>query len=270
MRDIVFDLTDKQFDELEVVLFYDLHVGSPKCDHQEIARRIAYVKNTPNAYAILGGDLINNSTKDSVGDTYNEMCSPMEQCKAIIEMFTPIADKIIAMTSGNHERRSYKKEGVDLSLYMAGMMGIADRYDSTGCLAFIKFGKLTQLNEYQKGKKTNMNGRPLVYTIYFTHGDGNGGRTIGGKANGLERRGDIIDADIIVAGHTHAPFAMKRATYVISKQKSTHSLKEQMLVNAAATLDYEEYAELFGLRPSTKANPRIMLNGRKFEMAAVI
>lgn len=272
MRDILFDLTDKGFEEVELVLFYDLHIGSKKCDHQEIARRISYVQNTPNAYAILGGDLINNSTKDSVGDTYTEVCSPMEQCKAVIELFTPIADKIVAMTSGNHERRSYKKEGVDLSLYIAGMLGIQDRYDSAGCLAFIKFGKKTKLNELEKmnGTKTRPQCQPLVYTVYFTHGDGNSGRTIGGKANGLERRGDIIDADVVIAGHTHAPFAMKRAAFKCVPNTFTHVLKEQLLVNAAATLEYEEYAELFGLKPSSSANPRIYLNGRMKETAAVI
>ena len=269
MKDVFFDLSDKKLDELEIVLFYDLHIGSKKCDHQGIANRIKYVMDNPNVYAILGGDLINNSTKDSVGDCFQEPLSPMEQCQAVVELFTPIKDKIIAMTSGNHERRSYKKEGVDLSLFIAAQLGITDRYDYTACLAFVKFGKWTQRNPGTK-ENTAPDCRPVQYSIYFTHGDGNGGRTIGGKANGLERRGDIVNADIVVAGHTHTPFAMRRCMYNVNVNHHTHTLTEQLLVNAAATLEYESYAELFGLRPSSTTNPRIILNGHRKEAIALV
>jgi hypothetical protein len=99
----------------------------------------------------------------------------------------------------------------------------------------------------------------------MTHGDGQGGRTIGGKANGLQRRGQIVDADIVVTGHTHAPLSFRDCCYKIDYQNSGIVKKEQLFVNASATLNYEEYAELFGMKPSSKQSPVIILNGNKKE-----
>ena len=235
-------------DYVDLVLFYDLHIGSKKCDFDSIKERIDYVKDTKGAYAILGGDLINNSTKTSVGDVYSEPLSPMQQIQVAVSLFQPIKDKIIAITSGNHERRSYKTDGIDLTYFFATELGIADVYDYTGCLNFISI----------EGRGVCKN--PLMYTVYTVHGDGNGGRTIGGKANGLERRADIVDADIVIAGHTHQPFVTSRASYRINQRKKTIQQFTQLLVNAASSLNYEEYAELYGLRPSSKLMPHILLN----------
>ena len=38
----------------------------------------------------------------------------MEQIQQAVELFGPVKDKILAITTGNHERRTYNKEGIDL------------------------------------------------------------------------------------------------------------------------------------------------------------
>ena len=106
----------------------------------------------------------------------------------------------------------------------------------------------------------------MCYSLYMTHGDGQGGRTVGGKANGLQRRGQIVDADIVVTGHTHAPMSFRDCFFRIDYPNSTVIKKEQLFVSASATLNYEEYAELYGMKPSSSQSPVIILNGRKKEM----
>ena len=239
-------------DVLTVEIFSDLHIGSKKCDMDLIKARIERVKNDPNTYCILVGDLINNSTKTSVGDVYSEPLSPMEQIKTAIELFRPIKDKILGCTSGNHERRSYKQEGIDLIYFMCSELGIADRYSYSAELLFIRFG----INKCDTRRK-------MCYTVYMTHGDGQGGRLIGGKANGLQRRGKIVNADIVVTGHTHTPFTFRDMMYQVDYQNSSVTEREQVFVNASATLKYEEYAELYGLPPSSVISPRIVLDGHK-------
>ena len=233
---------------LEIEIFSDLHLGSKKCDYMEIQQRINYVKDNENVYAIILGDVLNNSTKTSVGDVYEEELTPMQQVKKATMMFEPIKHKILGICSGNHERRSYKTDGIDLLYFMAAELGIADRYDYCSCLLFIRFGE---------GYKH----RKVCYTLYMTHGDGQGGRTIGGKANGLQRRGQVVDADIVVTGHTHAPMSFRDCFYKIDYANSSISKKEQLFVNASATLKYEEYAELYGMKPSSVVSPLIVLDG---------
>jgi len=238
------------FSEIEIEIFSDLHIGSRKCDYKLIKERVERVRTNPNVYAIILGDICNNSTKTSVGDVYDEELTPMQQIEVCVRTFKPIKDKILGVTAGNHERRTYKTDGVDIIKLFCGELGISDKYDFTSCLLFVRFGKK---------KPSSRQNRKQTYTLYMTHGDGQGGRTIGGKANGLQRRGDIVNADIVVTGHTHAPFTFRDSYFEINYRNSTINRKDQTFVNASATLDYEAYAELIGMKPSSKVSPIINL-----------
>jgi predicted phosphodiesterase len=263
MKCIKINLPDS-LNRIEIEIFSDLHLGSKKCDYTTIQKRIDRVKENIDVYAIILGDVLNNSTKTSVGDVYEEELTPMQQVNMATEMFEAIKNKILGVCSGNHERRSYKTDGVDLLYFMCAELGIADRYDYSACLLFIRVGK-------DKNKaKTGENARKVCYTLYMTHGDGQGGRTVGGKANGLQRRGQIVDADIVVTGHTHAPLSFRDCCYVIDCRNSCVNIKEQLFVNASATLNYEEYAELYGMKPSSKVSPVLALGGTKKEIAVVM
>lgn len=256
MKCIKVDLPDTM-DKMRIEIFSDLHIGSKKCNYNEIMERIERVKNEPNTYCILLGDLINNSTKTSVGDVYEEELTPMQQIKKACNMFLPIKDKIIGITSGNHERRSYKTDGIDLMYFFASELRVEKYYNYCSCLLFVRLGKCS------KHGKTEKNARKICYAIYLTHGDGNGGRLIGSKMNGLQKRGQIVDADIVITGHTHAPASFRDSFYRVDYMNSSVQLKEQLFVNASATLDYEEYAELYGMKPSSLASPVIVLNGKE-------
>lgn len=241
--------------EIFIEIFSDLHIGSKKCDYEAIQERIEKVKSDPNRYCIVLGDICNNSTKTSVGDVYEEELTPMQQVQKAVKMFDCIKHKTLGITSGNHERRSYKQDGIDLTYFFASELGLADKYDYCACLLFIRFGRAKT-----RGAGGSHGGK-MCYTLYMTHGDGNGGRTIGGKMNGLQRRGQIVDADIVVTGHTHSPATFRDSFFRIDYQNSSVSQREQLFVNASATLNYEEYAELYGMRPSSNVSPVIVLDG---------
>lgn len=253
-----------ELDKIYVEIFSDLHIGSKKCNYKQIAERIEKVKNDENRYCVILGDLINNSTKTSVGDVYEEELTPMQQIQKACMLFEPIKDKIIGITSGNHERRSYKTDGIDLVYWFARELRIEHLYDYCACLLFVRFGK-----KVGRGEGGSNSGK-MCYTIYMSHGDGNGGRTIGGKMNGLQRRGQIVDADIVITGHTHAPASFRDSFFKIDYANSTVHQKEQLFINASATLNYEEYAELYGMRPSSTESPVIVMDGRKKNMQALM
>ena len=242
---------------LEVHLFADEHIGDELCDMKRLVERIEYVKNTPNAYCILNGDILDNATKTSIGDTYTQAFNPMEQLHRAVELFGPIKDKILCITHGNHENRTYKHEGINLSEMIAAQLGLTDRYTPTSALIFLRFGEGGRGTHYRKA----------CYTIYTLHGSG-GGRKEGSKANRLADMASIIDADIYIHSHTHLPMVMKQAFHRVDNKNSAVALVDKLFVNTASNLRYGGYGEAAEFKPSSMDTPVIYLNGTKKEMRA--
>ena len=258
MKIIKIDLP-RELESVELHTFADEHIGDEHSDIKRVIERIEYVKNTPNAYCILNGDLMDNATKTSIGDTYTQVFNPMEQLAKAVELFAPIKDKILCITHGNHENRTYKKEGINLSRLIADQLGLGDRYTPTSAVLFIRLGE-----EAHGRKETNGSGknRQICYTLYVLHGSG-GGRKEGAKAIRLADMSAIIDTDVYIHSHTHLPMIMKQAYHRIDPRNSAVALVTKLFVNTAANLDYGGYGEAQEFKPSSKDTPVIYLNGRK-------
>lgn len=263
MKPIKITLPDT-LDSIELHIFADEHIGDEHCDLPRLRERIKYVAEKENAYCVLNGDIIDNATKTSIGDTYAQEFNPMEQLKVSVELFEPLKDKILAITHGNHEARTYRKEGIDLSYLLASQLGLSDRYTPTSALLFLRFGK-------QSGgrKETNGSGkvRMMCYTIYLLHGSG-GGRKEGAKAIRLADMASVIDSDIYIHSHTHLPMIMKQGFYRIDVRNSTVEFVNKLFVNTAANLNYGGYGEAQEFKPASKDTPIIRLNGTKKEFSA--
>ena len=254
----------RDIDILELHIFADEHIGDECCDMERLRARIAYVANTPNAYCIMNGDILDNATKTSIGDTYTQVFNPMEQLARAVELFSPIKDKILCITHGNHENRTYKKEGINLSYLIANQLGLADKYTPTSALLFLRLG------ENASGRKeTNGSGklRQICYTLYVLHGSG-GGRKEGAKAIRLADMASIIDADVYIHSHTHLPMIMKQGFHRIDIPNSAVSLVTKLFVNTASNLDYGGYGEAGEFKPNSKDTPVIYLCGNRKEAKA--
>ena len=237
---------------IEVHPFADLHIGDKHCDVDSIKRHIELVKEKENAYAVLNGDIVNNATKTSVSDCYAEELSPMEQISRFVELFEPIKDKILCVTSGNHENRTYNKEGIDITRLCARELGNEGRYSKTGAMLFLKF----------RCKSINNHGNPLVYTIYCNHGSG-GGRKEGAKAIRLADMACVVDADIYIHSHTHLPMVMKQGFYRTDTRRHSVNNVTKLFVNTASALTYGGYGEAFEFKPNSTDTPTIYINGQK-------
>ena len=246
------DLTD-----IEIVPFADTHIGDKFSDMDWVKEKIDYVKNNEHVYCILNGDLLNNSTKNSVGDIYSEKLTPMEQLETLVKLFEPIKDKILCVTYGNHEARTWKWDGIDLMGIMCAQLGIEDRYAKESALLFLRFGKQHR-NRKETNDKTKV--RMICYTLFVTHGSG-GGRKEGAKAIRLADMASIVDADIYVHSHTHLPMVMKQAFYRTDAQNSCVALVDKLFVNTSAALNYGGYGEACEFKPMSKDNPHIFLCG---------
>lgn len=256
MKVIKADLS-KDIDILELHTFADEHIGDNCCDMPRLKARIDYVANTPNAYCVMNGDILDYASRSSIGDIEAREFNIMGQLEKAVELFTPIKDKILAITNGNHENRGYKKEGFDISKMIAMQLGLGDIYTPASAILFLRFGETT-------GKTHN---RQQRYTIYINHGSG-GGRKEGAKAIRLADMASVIDADIYIHSHTHLPMVMKQGFFRVDLRNSSVANVTRLFINTAANLNYGGYGEVQEYKPNSKDTPVIYLSGSKREMIA--
>ncbi len=260
MKVIKTELSDT-LQNIEIHTFADEHIGDDHCDMARLKERIEYVANTPNAYCILNGDILDYASRTSIGDIEAREFNIMGQLEKAIELFTPIKEKILCITNGNHENRSYRKEGIDISKMIAMQLGLVDIYSPTAAFIFLSFGHAPN----KHGRKNDK----VHYTMYVNHGSG-GGRKEGAKAIRLADMAGIIDADIYFHAHTHLPMTMKEAFFRVDVNNRAVIKATKLFVNTAANLEYGGYGEAQEYKPSCTDTPVVYLSGRQKEMKALL
>ena len=250
----------KAFNEIELHVLGDDHVGDDQSNIGLIKERISVIEDTPNAYCVMLGDSINNALANSKSDVYSAHIHPSEQIQYVAKLYTPIRDKILAILPGNHEARSWRAAGIDPTRMIALELGLVDKYHDEPLLMFLRFG--TQSRRLSEG-------RPISYMIYFNHGSG-GGRRVGAKANRVEDLAGIVDADVYCVGHTHMPITFKKDYFRTVPQQGIVQQVTKTFVNTAAALDYGGYGSQMGFSPSCKDNPIIYLNGQEKEVRVMV
>lgn len=243
------------------MLIADWHWSDPNSNHGKILEDLEYVRTHDNCFCILNGDIMDCAISSSVGDTYGATLSPMEELRECVNLFKPLAEKckILCILEGNHERRHYKTNGLNLTQLMAQQLGIENRYSPTTALIFLRFGQLG----------THGHSRKVLYTIYCSHGNG-GGRKEGGKVQRMVDLATIVDADIYCVGHTHLPAILKDTFARPSMVNSSISYCTRLFVNTSAKLDYGGYGDVFGYKPGCLDTPIICLSGTHKEMRAIL
>lgn len=219
---------------IQIVPLGDLHIGDPNCDLDSIKNTISYIKDTPNCYTILNGDLMNNALKSSKSDSYVETMTMEEEQDTLIELLTPIKNKILYMTQGNHEYRTSLLCGIDPLKTVARALGLLEngRYGDNSYLLTLIFGKRNGSSNVQN-----------TYTIFGMHGCG-GGKRIGSTANGLEDMALIVaNADLYIHSHTHNQISFTKPIFVYNQNNKELELHNRVFYNTNSFVTYGGYAE---------------------------
>ena len=104
-----FEIIPRRFSKgIKIYPVADVHFGAINHQTAEWSRFCNQISADEDAYIILDGDLINNNTRSSVGSPWDDTIRPRQQKKQMVEYLQPIREKILCITSGNHERRSMK------------------------------------------------------------------------------------------------------------------------------------------------------------------
>ena len=94
--------------DLDIIPVSDVHLGASEHMWQAWEDFRKQVLESPNTYLVLGGDLINNATRSSVSNVFEETIRPRDQKRMMTAMLEPLRDRILCAVTGNHERRSGK------------------------------------------------------------------------------------------------------------------------------------------------------------------
>lgn len=248
-----------KFKELLVVPISDVHFGSALFSLHHWNKTIDMVKNNPNMFVLLNGDLCDMAIAGSKSDVYSQVKSPGDQRDWMIEQLTPIKNRILGMVSGNHENRIYNTVGIDISKDIAKALHVP--YRSEGLITKIVFGS----------GNNRMTNSPYVYWCYQIHGYG-GARTTGAKAVKVERTSTYIHADFYVMSHDHVVNAAP-VNYIMPNNNSARLNKDtgfttgaivnhrKMLIKSNSYLKWGGYGESLGFSPNDLEAPVIKLAG---------
>lgn len=243
--------------QLQIVPISDCHYGNHLFSEHHFIRTIRRINSKSNIYTILNGDLCECTTKNSIGDIYNQTVPPGKQMDWIIDRLRPIKDKILGITMGNHEQRIWRESGIDICHEIAQALGVP--YRPEGITIRIIFGS---------GSEGHI-GRPYIYDIYATHGFG-GARTKASKAVKVERTAHYIHADAYLMSHDH-DVNVAPDNYLIPTSSATDVGKKwkvgkfyahrKMLIKTNAYLKWGGYGEMKGFAPVDLETPLITLMG---------
>ena len=134
MKIITADLP--QYSTLEIYPLADVHTGDPLQDKKRVRDFFDEVQAQENRYIIVNGDIINNAVRHGVSDIYTEELNPNQQIDATVALLEPVKDRVLVITEGNHENRTYKQDGLLIMYQVAQRLGIAHTYSSGAYLLF--------------------------------------------------------------------------------------------------------------------------------------
>ena len=250
-----FELITHKFPGRQDITVYpisDVHLGAAEHKEQEWKKFCDGVLSDPNAYLVLGGDLINNATRNSVSNIFEERMRPSTQKKVMREMLEPLRDRILCSVMGNHERRSVKDVDDSPSYDIMAKLDLEHLYREN--IAFLKL---------QFGSHSGRGDNNPTYIVAVTHGSG-GGIYTGAAVNRNERFGYVMDGvDLLIVGHTHKPFVTQPFKIKVDPFNNRVSLKPFKVVTASSWLDYGGYAAQKMLLPSSYVPQSIKIYGKK-------
>lgn len=234
----------------------DVHFGSLEHKEREWLDFCKTIKETPNGHVVLGGDLINNNTRSSVGSPWDDVVRPREQKKRMVEFLSPIKDRILCCVTGNHEARSAKDADDDPTYDIMAKLDLEHLYRPNICFMKVALGHRSYDNT------------PIQsYTFAVTHGAG-GGIYTGATVNRNERFGNAIEGlDCLIVGHTHKGTVSKPSKIVIDRKNNRVSMSHYTVISMVSWLNYGGYAMRKMLLPAQVADPQrlnlSMINNQK-------
>lgn len=218
----------------------DVHIGAKSHNSELWEDWLEYLRNRGNASLLGTGDFLNTAIMGSKSDVYDEKMSVGDAKRLLMGQLGPLAKegRIDGLMPGNHEVRITRA---------IGDCPIRDTARELG----VSYVEAAALYVYHVGDHT--------YEIYIRHGTG-----MGQSLATLAKSGYVIGADVYVTGHTHRQ-AVTADDY-FSRLGSSIQRRKRYFVSSGSFLGYEKYAAERGYPPSRLGAPRILLDGKRWDV----
>lgn len=241
-------------EDMVIIPVSDIHLGAREHLRKEWDSFVAAVMERPNVRLILAGDLMNNATKSSVSNVFEEVMRPREAKQQLVTALTPLRERILCGVSGNHERRNRDVDN-DPMYDIFCKLDLEHLYREN--MAFVKVGI---------GDKDGNGKQNPTYMFCVSHGHGSSIYT-GASASKAERFGMAIDGiDCLVVGHTHKPLNYPVGKILVDKHNNKVSVVPWRLVVSTSWLGYAGYAGQKLLTPTVHCPQEILLCGKSKEL----
>lgn len=204
--------------EIKIYPIGDVHIGTNGCLLQEFKDLIEKIASEENSYAVIIGDMLDNGIKSGKGlGVYEQTMRPSEQRRFLAEQLRPIKDKILAVISGNHEKRSTKECDENPLYEVCCKLDIEDLYREN--LAVVKI-QLGNRNDGGKIKRQS-------YILLLHHGKGS-------NNSAVKKDKDFISnfegADAIITGHVHEGHICKISKKIIDAKNNKILDRNQAII----------------------------------------
>lgn len=242
-----------QHSQVMLLVLNDIHVGSPGCNIDKVIRYLKEVRNLPNCYIILNGDLMNNANNLGKSSPLENDLSPMNEQKVIHTLLSDpiIKEKIICSTSGNHESGARAKDsGLDSLVTPMATLDILDIYARYMAQVVIRLKCPYTSSGYTDFK------------VLVRHGSGMGGqagKVIENMFNICKKYGNY---DMVVQGHTHKNIYASE-DYVVQNDKYSCIKKSVTPINIPALEEASQYAMESAYPPPNTDNSIICVRAVK-------
>lgn len=241
-----FDLIRHSFpNDIDIYPISDVHLGAVEHAEPEWQNFLKKVESD-NAYVILAGDLLNNSTRGTkFANPFDEVFRPREAKRRMVEYLEPIKDRILCVVSGNHEQRTIRDSDQDMTYDICAKLNVEHLYRENIAFMLVSCGRR---NTENKALST--------FSFCVTHGSG-GGIYTGAAVNRSERFGNVVEGvDCIVTGHVHKGFVSKPAKIVLDARNGVVSMKHYVVISCVSWLNYGGYAARAMMLPAQICDPQ--------------
>ena len=249
-------ITRRFYSPIKIYPIADVHFGAINHQQAEWERFCSMIEQDDSAYLILDGDLINNNTRSSVGSPWDDTVRPREQKKRMVEYLAPVKEKVLCLTSGNHENRSLKDSDDCPAYDIVCKLDIEDVYRQNAAFLKIQFGERNKGYHRKSAPK-------VIYNVAVTHGAG-GGIYTGATVNRNERWGNATSGvDLLIVGHTHKGTVTRPSKLVFDSRCDTIQMREYVVLSCVSWQNYSGYAMQKMLLPSGTARPQVIYLSEK-------
>lgn len=195
-------------DIIKIKPIMDIHKGSKTCDIKAFKN---FIKDRDEkTYFFTNGDLWDaiyfrdKRFKASEHDNTDKDDPIDEEIAEMVELLSPIKDRLICIGHGNHEETILKMCMTNMSKRLAAALQIP----------FLGYSYWLRLHLSKPG-----GGRVRSVDFFCSHGFGGGCRTEGGSITKYSKFSDRFICDVFVVGHDHKKQFVRYPLWAISGDK---------------------------------------------------